>query len=328
MLEPDALGGDVVVQDNPELTALGLPGAATLGSAAPRAPFHYPGSIVIRRNAKLEFLGVGGAAAPAEVAGDVVIEANPRLSDWFVLDGLKRVGRDLVLADTVIADLGFSSRTSIESVGGTIDVRDNANLAWLYLKHLQISGGVRLARNAVLHTFEAPALVAVLGHLEILENPSLLLRTRLDALAVVAGTLSVTRNPLVTSLEAFNGVGRVGALTVLGNPKLTILSFAHLTQAGSVSIEENATLAYIGPNPDPATGGSRIPALARLDSVGSLSVKKNPALTQLILPSLRDVSGQTSVTVTDNPLLPTCQANALPASSRTISGNNDGATCP
>jgi hypothetical protein len=331
--ESSALGGDVVVQDNPELTALSLPGAWTLGnpwsrSSTPPPPFRYPGSIVIRRNAKLERAWVGAASALAEVAGNLVIEANPRLSNLSVLDGVKRVGGDLILADTAIADSFFDA--PVEWVGGTLELRDNANLVGLFLEHLQAAGGLRLARNANLNAIHAHALVAVLGDLEIVENPTLLLRHHFDALAVVAGTLSVERNAILTSLEFFDRVGRVGALRVLGNPKLTTVSFAHLVDAREVWIEENASLAYISRNLDyPATGivGS-IPALPRLETVASLCVARNPVLKELILPSLWDVSGKTEVTVTDNPLLPTCQARAIPASYRSISGNDDTAICP
>lgn len=213
-----------------------------------------------------------------------------------------------------------------------------------------MTGGLVLARNALLHTFQAPRLVAVLGHLGIYDNPALLLRAPLDALQVVTRGLQIDRNALVTTLECFDHLARVGGLRVVGNPELTSLSLAHLVEAGDVHLEDNAKLAYIGPTPDLAAAGWNPPSLTRLEAVTELRVilnpvltqlvlpqleavtdlfvVSNPVLTQLLLPSLRDPSGQTSITVVTNPRLPTCQASALPASLKAIAGNDDAATCP
>jgi hypothetical protein len=87
---------------------------------------------------------------------------------------------------------------------------------------------------------------------------------------------------------------------------------------GSVSIENNPLL------------DGRYSLFSALEEAGGLRVVGNLLLGQLVLPRLARVPW---LSVTDNPILPTCQVHALVAQLNSqpvvsISGNDDLATCP
>jgi hypothetical protein len=322
MGSPAALGGDVIVQDNPELTSVVLPSMKGIYGIE---PYRYPADLVIARNAKIEALAL---FYPVEVSGNLVIEGNPVLRDLF-FDGLRRVGGHFVLADNdAMVELPNLKAMPLDTVGGALDVRDNAKLARLTFDALQTTGGVRIARNASLSSTRFPKLVAVLGSVSIQDNPVLGFSFYpADPLQLVTGWFSVERNTMLSSLGEFDNVFEIGGtLTISNNPKLRDLAFERLVRAGSVTIADNASLEGIGPS---LSSGDPIlypPSLLRLETMEQLDVARNGVLRQLILPSIQGTSS--SLIVHDNPLLPTCQAEAIPATYKYISGNDDTATCP
>jgi len=317
-----ALGGDVVLQDNPELTSVVLPNQKGLYGID---PYRYPGDLVLARNAKLESLAL---FQPVEVSGNLVIEGNPALKYLF-FDGLTRVGGDLVLADNdAMEELPNLVGIPLDTVGGLLDIRDNAKLVRLTFAALQTTGGLRLARNASLSFPRFPKLVAVLGSVNIQDNPVLGFSYYPPGpLQLVTGWFNVERNAILSSLGEFDNVSEIGeTLNVSSNPKLRDLAFERLVRAGGVTITDNASLEGIGPSIPPGDPFFHPPSLTRLETVEQLYVTRNAALSQLILPSIQSVSW--SLSVQDNPLLPTCQAEAIPAAYRYVSGNDDTATCP
>lgn len=315
----EALGGDVVVRDNPVLDSLVIPSGK---GSYDLYPFRYPGHLVVARNPSLVSMAL---FRPVEVGGSLVIEGNAALKYLF-FDGLERVGGDLVLADNdAMEELPNLVGIPLLSVGGLLDVRDNAKLTRLTWYDLQSVGGLRLARNAALAWVDFRALAAVFGSVYVEDNPVLgFSSSPAGPLRLVTGWFTVERNALLHSLGEFGGVVEIGeTLVVSGNPRLHDLAFDRLVRAGGVSVADNPALETIGPSPgDPFLNP---PSLTRLEAVEQLSVTRNAALRQLVLPALRTAY---SVSVQDNPLLPTCQVNAIPAQFRYASGNDDLATCP
>jgi hypothetical protein len=315
-----ALGGDVVVQDNPALTSLVLPSGKGLYDLY---PYRYPQNLVIARNAKLGSLAL---FEPAEVGGNLVIEENASLTA-LLLDGLRRVGGDLVLAGNgALEEVPNLVDWGLDTVGGLLDVRDNPRLARLTLRSLQTAGGVRLARDPALSDVVLPKLVAVLGSVTIEDDAVLGLYGPSWPLQVVTGGVYVQRNALLRALRAFGNVASIGEmLLVAENPYLRELGFDRLVQARDVWVNDNPSLEWIGPAPG---SGSSLdePSLTRLESVEQLMVDRNATLRQLVLPAMKLVSHQ--LWVQDDPVLPQCQATAIPAYATSISGNDTTATCP
>lgn len=310
------LGGDVVVQDNPRLTSLDLPS----GRLNTLEPFRYPGNLVVARNARLESFGW---LEPVEVSGSVVVESNPALRLLF-LDGLARIGGDLVLVqDGALTDLGRDTTKALTSIGGVLHIRDNAKLERFFFSALRSTGGLRVERNPALIDPRLPSLAAVLGDVSVVENDALVGVTDLSMVGVVSGSVSVLRNRNLMSLRGFDDLVRIaGSLTVSANPELRELGFGRLFQADAVTLSDNPALEVIGP----IVGDlPYVPSLTRLEKVRELRVTSNAALRQLMLPSLRTGA---VVTVSGSPHLPTCQAAAIPAWDRYVSGTDDAAICP
>jgi hypothetical protein len=262
------------------------------------------------------------------VSGNLVIEGNPALKYLF-FDGLTRVGGDLVLANNdAMEELPNLVGIPLDTVGGLLDIRDNAKLVRLTFAALQTTGGLRLARNASLSFTRFPKLVVVLGSVNIQDNPVLGFSYYPPGpLQLVTGWFNVERNAILSSLGEFDDVSEIGeTLNVSSNPKLRDLAFERLVRAGGVTITDNASLESIGLPIPPGDPVSHPPSLTRLENVEQVYVARNAALRQLILPSIQRVSS--SLSVQDNPLLPTCQTAAIPAAYRYVSGNDDPATCP
>jgi hypothetical protein len=317
----EALGGDVVLQDNPELTSVVLPSKKGLYGIE---PYRYPADLVVTRNAKLVSLHL---FYPVEVSGNLVIEGNPGLK-YLSFDGLRRVGGDLVLADNdSMEELPGLVALPLDTVGGLLDVRDNAKLVRLTFHALQATGGVRVARNASLSFTRFPKLVAVLGSVNIQDNPVLGFSFYPPGpLQLVTGWFTVERNAVLASLGEFGNISEIGGtLSVSNNPNLRDLAFDRLVRAGEMTIADNARLEGIGPPLSPGDPLLFPRSLTRLETVERLYITRNALLRQLILPSIQT---SYSLSVQDNPLLPTCQAAAIPATYKYISGNDDTATCP
>jgi hypothetical protein len=323
-------GGDVVVADNPELTDLLLPDRndRRLGTV----PYRYPGDVVVARNAKLGSFSLGAYDGSAvEVGGTLDVEGNTSLA-YLELPGLTRVGGDLVVAGNgALVEFPVLSSAPLASVGGALVVRDNVALVRVLLGKLQTVGGLQLQRNATLAFPRLPALVAIIGDLTVTDNPQLAEitsggRTSGGALQIMTGGVLVSRNARLTSLRDLDGVVEIGGrLEVSGNPTLRSVGLPRLVRVGDFWIMDNPALEAIGPTPAGSHPLLTPPSLTALESFRQGNVLSNAALRQLVLPALRTAD---TISASDDPLLPTCQVQAVRARYRYASGTDDTATCP
>ena len=156
-----------------------------------------------------------------------------------------------------------------------------------------------------------------LEQLETIEGTLLVLRTDLDELSLPrlrqAQRVEIQRiddRLPVLSLPALESA----SVVIRDARMLTSVSVPVLREAPEIHVESNPRLI-----------GLAMPALT---SATTLTIDRHQALASLDLPMLTSL---TTIRVTSNPMLPTCQAEAIAdrtAATRTISGNGDGACAP
>ncbi|QDF08118.1 hypothetical protein BHS04_33650 [Myxococcus xanthus] len=250
------------------------------------------GTLTVHKNAALEKLPVSRLK---EVGGSVTISDNPMLQSLEGLGPLTRVGGVLDLS----SNNALTHLTGLEHltvVKDRIIVMNNARLLDLRFDALSETGALAVAGNALLEQVgPMPSLLRVQGDVILAENPRLLRATDLPELQSMGGALFVTRNPLLTDLSGFQQVTWMDGLYVTGNDALEDLG-----------------------------------TLGSLHTVGTLELRKNPAMTALNLDALARV--RDAFIVTENPRLPSCRATMLaddvytgPPEERLI-GNNDSVT--
>ena len=153
--------------------------------------------------------------------------------------------------------------------------------------------------------------------------------------------LVISDNPVLTSAPSLATVTGVGFLDIERNPMLGSLFGPGLTSAGSMAIDDNASLTSL-----------QFPHLeSGMFGLGMFDVSRNASLTTLELPALSGAAEQLLILlnprlhhiafdalahsgkfqVTDNPLLPSCEVRAVFAhvtsTSQSQSGNDDAAIC-
>jgi hypothetical protein len=184
------------------------------------------------------------------------------------LPSLLADGGRLWVALTGVKALAFPSLTH---VAGAVGIMQNPEIQTLSFPLLPIansletnpnaygSNGFEVTSNHALTSLEAPSLASVGGDTNLLDNA---LRN-IDLPAYTTGNLTVSGNPVLTSLSApaFHG----NALTVTVNPALTSPDLTGLESPFSLTVADNSALDHLD--------------FLALVSTGSFQVSRNPGLT-------------------------------------------------
>jgi hypothetical protein len=292
---------DVIVEDNPKLqTPLGSGELGRIG-----------GSLRVSRNDVLQF---GFSFEHLRfVGGDVVVEDNAALLH-LPMSALEWVLGSFTIDGNPSLDDLRGGVPAVKHIEGRLVIRDNPAFTWAPFLYTETIGGVELSNN--------PALSLWLPAVEVVDGDVLMSGSagRLDGpIRFIEGSV-VVQDSDISALQLWF-VERIGGdLRLIGNSQLQSPSLTQVRWVeGSVRIENNA-----------AFDGSTQPFLDALERASGLSVIGNANLTKLALPSLFALN---SLEVIDNPVLPTCYADALVAQlnsppSVRISGNDDLGTCP
>lgn len=231
------------------------------------------------------------------VHGDVRITNNAALASTFGLDELTSVDGALELRENAVLEL-LKPLGKLSSVG-ELDIVGNPRLTdTTGFDRLSYAGRVFIQGNPQLESVgDMPSLEQITQDITLKYNAKLQ-RVHLLPRLRSAGAVVTVGNTVLTSLEGFHSLTRMGSLQVLGNPALKSLG-----------------------------------DLTSLRELETLSVQGNVALTDFGLTELARVS--LDFVVVDNPKLPTCRATALAASvfqgeawGVNIDRNDDAATCP
>lgn len=267
----EAIGGDLVVEEDAELTGLALPALVMVG-----------GSVVIKPRPQLRSVGLPRLEV---VGGDVSVGQEESL------DAEPPPG-----VVSALAELGFPA---LRNVGGSILVRGHGQLVHLDLFALQEALGLELARNGALTKIELGPKTR-LGWLKIAENAALVGLAELASVERV-GPIQVLRNPKLAEL-ALPALAVAGGLLVSDNHALTRVTLPALTQLeGALVIERHNALAelqlprllgvqgniLIGKNPALTTVA--LPAL--ISAGGNLDLTSNFALANAEFPALTRIVG-------------------------------------
>ncbi len=263
----------------------------------------------------------GPAACPGGVRiGDYVIGGPEAAS---ALTGCTAITGALTVTAPGMTTLALPT---LETVGGSVDVRANSDLVSLSMGALRSVGGrVSIASNPALARIDGLEGLHDVGGLQVGTNP-VLSRIDLAALTEVRGDLEIANNAVLTYI-ACAALGSVqGDLHVDTNAALPDLAgfFALTTVEGGLYVQSNAALANLD-------------GLASLASAQRLHLYANPALTSILgLGRFAHLTGP--FTVLQNRALPTCQAEALlrrlldagylGTGGDAIEGNDDAGTCP
>ncbi|GHH00631.1 hypothetical protein [Comamonas sp. JC664] len=255
---------------------------------------HVPtlhGTVSIFDNAVMEELPLSRLA---EVGGSVEISGNPALQSLSGLEHLSMVGGGISITNNG-ALTSVSGLKNLMLVKNHLRVADNPQLRDVRFESLSSLHSLAVTGNANLeHVGTMPSLLSVQWGISLEDNPRLTSVTDLPELQSL-GSLSVTRNALLTDLSGFHRVTWMSGLFVTGNDALTDLG-----------------------------------TLSALHALGTLEVRDNPALTRLNLRALADV--RRAFYVTGNARLPSCWATLLADSTFTgppeerFIGDNDSHT--
>jgi hypothetical protein len=301
---------------------------------------------------------VTGLSSLERVTGELILDENP-LGSLVGLEKLEAVG-SLTIKSTALETLApLSHLTEL----GSLLLQDNPELTTMeglqgleqlddiYVENVPLVNldGLRgLTRVRSLTIFQVPALTSIDGISGITEFEELVLAdapvlTDLDGLENAAriDSLQVSSLP-VTSLGTLTSLTSVSLAYITSMPNLAELdAFAKLTNPptrvwlyelpsltnvqGLSSLRETETFELHGTRLTTLTG------LELLEGGGStFRIESNPYLTSLR--ALASLTGAEFMTITDNSVLPTCEADWLIARTShayfLISGNDDGGACP
>jgi len=270
--------------------------------------------------------GVGGAGG----AGGVLPQSGICGGSFRVSSGADDLAA-VAQCTSITGDLSISAFPSttfslpiLESVGGKIEIAFNNTLVEATFPALKtVSGDLMVFRNDALTSLLCPVLESVGGsesvggvlhNLEIYSNTTLV-NLGLPMLASVGGYFEI-KDSALTSLD-LSALAIAGSFEFSNDVALTRLTLPVLASAG-LKVDGDNVLASL-----------TLPVLATADSI---EISGNAALTTLSLPVLKKVTFR--FTITNNPALPTCQAQAvqsqlLAAPSKTdLTNNDDMGTCP
>lgn len=224
----------MIVESNPELTALSLPALESFG-----------GRVLVNDNGALTRIDLGIAAGLSELT----VTANGALPSLAGLEHITSLWGSLAIAQNAsLRDL--DGLAALRHVDGSLWISGNSDLDPLELPNLvAIGGDLELGSHAVLEHVSLPNLEAVGGNVWIGEGgtfrPTIdpLAEVDLPLLTTVYGHLSLVGNDHLPKL-AFPRLTSVGALEIVQNPRFESLAGlgALTTVGGGVVVEDNPVL--------------------------------------------------------------------------------------
>ncbi len=291
--------GRLEVWASPALTSLRFPSLATVDDGAILSGFPALTELQLPALARVGAAGLQVSGAPLLTAID--LPALATVEGTLGLYDNPRVARVSLPALTSVSD-------SITLVGMPITT--------LGLPALATAGGLYVGESPSLTALELPVLTWS-GHLIVSDDPALV-RVSAPSLAA-AGAVQALRLPLLSAvdLSALAEVSEDATLQEL--PALSQLALPALRRAGFFTLEGAAGLHALD--------------LPSLTSAWYFTVSGNAGLTRLAAPLLTTV--ESVLTVSDNPALPQCQAEAVLARLQaplpvrvSLAGNDPTAACP
>lgn len=316
---PKTTLGNLQVSGNPGLTKLDVLLSGQLGD------------VTITNNAGLAHVTLFAD----EVTGNVVVRDDPSLGELYLFKDSSLNGTlELHGGLTVMAPLRYFGSFNPLKIDGPLTL-DGTHLTSLRI--VSVGGTLRLAHNTEL-TGNVVITDGIGGGLEVVDNPSLLYLDVWSQPTTINGDVIVTGNPKIVTTEALFSVRTVeGNVTIADNAALRNVWVPELTAVtGSYTVRSNPVLTDV--------------LTAKLDFVADLNVYDNVALQTLDLPSLTRVHAiridsnflrqltmpvlatASSMSVTNNRQLPTCQIEAIfakiPNAFVTQSNNDDAGSCP
>lgn len=166
-----------------------------------------------------------------------------RLDSFF---NLKKIGRSLIILSTSVPDL--DGLAALDSVGGSLDIRSNSQLADIsQLQKIRTVGStLRIQSNPKLTSlFGLGGISAVPFNLIIQSNSTLASLSGLDSIRTVGNNLQVTSNAKLGSLSGLQSIQMIGFdFRIESNPLLTnLLGMEKLESVGNdLRILNNAGL--------------------------------------------------------------------------------------
>ncbi len=318
------IGGGLAVASVAMLATVELPSLASVG-AVEDVSLRFDelpklGRIDLRALPEAAGLAISNSGATAagalmlnltalrQLRNDLTLASLPTLANAGAFAGLRSIGgRLMVTLDTALESL--SGLGGLEEIGGDVTVQYNPALTTISLGELTALGGNgnalvidNLPRLTSLDMGRLTATAAGAGITisSVGSSAAGPLTLNLSALTEAGGTLTLSSVANLFNVDGFSGLRSIaGRLLVMGNGKLQSLTgFGSIVDVESdVVIQGNAVLMTID--------------LHSLKMVGSLLgnsfiIDALPKLTTLDLRALTTVKG--CLTVTNNPVLPTCQA--------------------
>ncbi len=250
-----------------------------------------------------------------ESAKTIGIDTESEITSLQGLNNLKTLGCGLSIQETGITS--FAGLDNLESVGeGCSSVYDNKGFLEIINSPVTSLSGLKSLKRI----FGKLAIVNVQDDVTNLEE--------LAGLQGIKGRLILTGVNNVSSLHGLENITYLGGLTLFSMDKLTDITALSQINAihGLVNIEENQSLQSL----------QGLNAVTRID--GPLIITKNTMLQDITaLYSVDSLSGSYDyeLTVTENPMLPSCQPEKIRSNLSakgwsgpvTLSGNTGTGTC-
>jgi hypothetical protein len=317
------VGGDFVVTGSDDLVTFDLPRLETVGGSL--AIYDLPELVDVTN-----FTGVTGTMGGSVTIADVPKYTGPTYGGWSALLRVESVGGTITIERTGFREIAGFQET--QSVGGSVVIRENDSLEAItgFFELAEVGSRIEIADNPALTTFVALASLVSVGTTAeypdagvfLVDLPSLVELDTFGALADVdaleiidcdaltqlrgfddgqlrglTGGLRILGNDLLGRIDALDALSSTGAFEIIGNPALTTVLLPDLTKTDDFTLAGN--------------GLANLDGFGPIEVVeGDLSIDANMDLTSVDgFSTLQSVSG--SVYVTDNPELPTEQAEAF-----------------
>lgn len=330
---PTALG-HVIIDETPALSEVSLPALTSVEQLSIRyagrlrtldlSALHACPGVGDHASIDIEHTGLTAIALPISgAAGPIWLARNPALTAVHLVElgGARELdlhgNPQLAVVDVPhlgdVDSLWLSGPlTSLQLPGGVM-VHQQLGIVGTGLAHLpqfrlELHASLTVTGNPALVDLRGLSLPATLGSVSIEDNALLADLGGLDAVAQL-GLLRVERNPALTSLRGLDSLSQADVIEVRLNPALTSLAgLDHLTTLSNyLMVSDQATLSSLD-----GTGALR-------EIGGALIVARNPALRSIAgLASLGSiglaygtVNGGPSIYVSDDPLLPPADVDAL-----------------
>jgi hypothetical protein len=276
-------------------------------------PINYPNCTEIEGTVLIagsDITNLNGLNALTSIWGNLLIgryfmysdTCNPLLSSLAGLNNVTYVGGDLSI-DCNYVLTSLAGLESLKSVGGSIKIQFNDSLSSMeglhnitHLEELFIQCNNALTSLEGLHNLDSVA-----GGLLITYNDGLTSLSGLDNLTALGGILSIYDNNALTSLVGLHNINFLGGgLNIQDNDALTSLSgLTNITTVEGLWIQNNNALTN----------------LEGLDNIisagGDISIRFNDGLTSLAGIDNIDATTISSLYLSGNDLLSTCEVKSI-----------------